>query len=167
MQNTSQEDYRAASDAFLDKWQKAAVASSKQVDYSELAKQLIIEFGQAVFGISEAIRKNVTGPIFLLIAREFFRLAEDAKEWGSDIIDNVIQGMQDELGDLRDFVDSIEVFGFSLGGVDGGTNTTTNTTEPTRRQERLFSGRGTTLDGRQLSESTGRYRADPSRRRNI
>ena len=103
-------------------------------------------------------------------------LASDAYSWGRNLIERFIDGIQsaigrlrDFLGDLRDIGDSIgigvpDLGGFGGGGGGGGGGAS--------GRPRFGAGRGAStggqqIDGRQISESTGRYRSDPGRRRGI
>lgn len=102
-------------------------------------------------------------------------LASDAYEWGKGLIQGFINGIrslisrvQNFLGDLQDVGASVGIDVPSLGGINGGGGTTGGGGGSSGRP--LFrggGGGGTTLDGRQLTESTGRYRSDPNRRRGL
>lgn len=100
-------------------------------------------------------------------------LSSDAREWGRNIIQKMIDGIRSMIGKLRDKLTDLQSIapgvnvnvpdigvGGGGGGSDGGGG--------------LFGGlsgggggSGATLDGRQLTESTGRYRSDPGRRRGL
>lgn len=102
-------------------------------------------------------------------------LAADARGWGVDLINSFTDGIEARLSGLRDFLSDLRNLGGSvgvsvpsLGGVGGGGGGGSGGGRPQfgRVGEGATSG-GTTLDGRQLSESTGRYRSDPGRRRGL
>jgi len=97
-------------------------------------------------------------------------LGTKAYQWGKDVVDQMIAGIKNALSRLRGVLNDIggtiessidiDVSDFTGGGGGGGGGG--------RPSGGLFGGGGgISLDGRQLSESTGRYRADPSRRRGI
>lgn len=98
-------------------------------------------------------------------------LASRAFEWGTNLINSFLNGIRSAigrvrsfLGDLRDIGGNIGVSVPSLGGGGGGGGA--------GRARRLPSsgtggGGDTTLDGRTLTESTGRYRSDPANRRGL
>jgi len=98
-------------------------------------------------------------------------LADKAFNWGKDIVYSMVAGIKSALSRLRGVLNDIggtiestigiDVSDFTGGGGGGGGGG--------RPSGGLFGGGGggISLDGRQLSESTGRYRADPSRRRGI
>jgi hypothetical protein len=140
-------------------------------DWSAFAIALVTMLGKAIVGNKQAIKQEIVDPLVGFIENNWRDWLDSAIQLGKDLVDKLIQGVKNKAGDLANAVENIELAaGVTVGDVAdtvGGGGGGGNTTQPTRRQERLFSGRGTTLDGRQLSESTGRYRADPSRRRNI
>lgn len=72
---------------------------------------------------------------------------EMAQRWGSDMIEHFARGATQEASSV-DIPLPVDGGSGMIRGSSGG-------------------GGGTTLDGRQLSESTGRYRADPARRRGL
>jgi len=99
-------------------------------------------------------------------------LAKKAFNWGKNVVQGIINGIKSALSKLRSTLNDIggtiestigidvSDFGGGVGGGGGGGSGPLGG---------LFGGGGggISLDGRQLSESTGRYRADPSRRRGI
>jgi hypothetical protein len=101
-------------------------------------------------------------------------LAEDAFEWGKNLIENFIRGIRAIIGRLRGFLSDLGEIGASVGidipdlgslGGGGGGGGGGSGRLP-------FRGGGTgtggaQIDGRQLTESTGRYRSDPGRRRGL
>ena len=103
-------------------------------------------------------------------------LASDAYNWGRNLIERFIDGIQsaigrlrDFLGDLRDIGDSIgigvpDLGGFGGGGGGGGGG---ESGRPRFGASGGASTGGQQIDGRQISESTGRYRSDPANRRGI
>jgi len=101
-------------------------------------------------------------------------LAEDAFEWGKNLIENFIRGIRAIIGRLRGFLSDLGEIGANVGidipdlgslggGGGGGSGGGGNGRLPFRGGNTTATG--AQIDGRQLSESTGRYRADPSRRR--
>lgn len=108
-------------------------------------------------------------------------LASDAFEWGTNIVQNIIDGikaligrLKDKLADLQNIAPSVNVQLPDIGGGGSvnGTSTTSGGGGIAGTAQRIFSGSGggggsTVLDGRQLTESTGRYRTDPNRRRGL
>ena len=121
-------------------------------------------------------------------------LASQARGWGAMVIERFINGIESMLGALRDILNDLPFIGQILdlferlsdaiaeldlggeiranmsvsgtgGGGGGGGGTGRARSAPARN---AFGGdRGVSLDGRNLTESTGRYRSDPSRRRGL
>ena len=102
-------------------------------------------------------------------------LADKAFDFGRGLIQGFINGIQSLigrvrsfLGDLRDIGSNVGISVPSLGGIGGGGGGGGGGGNVTRSP---FGGTGigrrTQLDGRTLTESTGRYRSDPSRRRGL
>lgn len=107
-------------------------------------------------------------------------LASDAYSWGVNLINrfiagikSAISGAQDFLGgvadsigiDIPDVSGSVSVGSASVGGGGGGV---ANTAASAFADRGRSGGGGTTqIDGRQIAESTGRYRSDPARRQGL
>ena len=102
-------------------------------------------------------------------------LASDAFNWGRNLIDRFIAGIRAAIDRLRDLLDGLRDIGATVGvslpdtsGVGGGGGGGGSSGRP-----RFGAGGGGAstggqqIDGRQISESTGRYRSDPGRRRGI
>ena len=103
-------------------------------------------------------------------------LASDAFNWGRNLIDRFIAGIRAAIDRLRDLLDGLRDIGATVGvslpdtsGVGGGGSGGGSSGRP-----RFGAGGGggastggQQIDGRQISESTGRYRSDPGRRRGI
>ncbi|AGM11160.1 tape measure [Halorubrum tailed virus 4] len=100
-------------------------------------------------------------------------LATDAREWGVDLIESFTDGIEARLSGLRDFLSDLRNLGGevgvsvpSLGGVGGSGGDGGGSGGGAGRAYRSTSSGGAiAIDGRNLAESTGRYRAGPSRRR--
>ena len=90
-------------------------------------------------------------------------LISDALEWGKDIIDNIIQGIKNGVGALRNILSDISggTVNIGSGGGGGGGSSMSTTYGPTTGNA---SG-ASVIDGRRLDESTGRYGKDRSTRR--
>jgi len=119
--------------------------------------------------------------VFTALAEDIVSWADDlaskAMNWGKNIIQNIIRGIQSEidrlkseLTDLSNVAPGVDINAEALGNVgvsvngDGGGGSS-GRLRPFRGAS--SAGGGTQIDGRQLSESTGRYRADPGRRRGL
>jgi hypothetical protein len=102
-------------------------------------------------------------------------LASDAKSWGKDLINGFIAGIKSVVGQLRQWLSDLRDIGGDigidipdLGGLgDGGGGGGGGGNSTGRSGGRFTSTGGTRIDGRQLTESTGRYRSDPGRRRGL
>jgi len=103
-------------------------------------------------------------------------LASDAFNWGRNLVQGFINGIQSLIGRVRSFLGdlrnigsnvgiSVPSLGGALGGGGGGGGGGGNVTRSPFGGTGI--GRRTQLDGRTLTESTGRYRSDPSRRRGL
>lgn len=103
-------------------------------------------------------------------------LADDARAWGRNLIQNFIEGIKSALGTLQEWLNELQNVGANvgvdvpdLGGVGGGGGSGRAGGMSGRPAFRA-GGTGTRasqIDGRQITESTGRYRSDPNRRRGI
>ena len=103
-------------------------------------------------------------------------LASDAFTWGRNLIDRFIDGIRAAIGRLRDFLGDLRDIGGSVGisvpdlgdiGGGGGGNGGGASSRP-RFGAATSGGSGASqIDGRQITESTGRYRSDPSNRRGL
>jgi phage-related protein len=103
-------------------------------------------------------------------------LAGDAREWGASLIERFIAGIRSAIGRLQNFLSDLRNIGANvgidvpdLGGVGGGGGGGTGAGGGPGGGPR-FRGAGTggqQIDGRQLTESTGRYRSGPSRRQGL
>lgn len=103
-------------------------------------------------------------------------LASDAFDFGRDLIQGFINGIQSLLNRLRGFLSDLRDVGGavgidvpSLGSVGGGGGGGGGGTGRARGVGGASFGGSTNivLDGRKQSEDTGRYRADPGRRRGL
>jgi len=109
-------------------------------------------------------------------------IASDAYQWGTNLIGRFIAGIREALSAAGDFLGDIEAAvgidfpsagaaGDVLGDIGGSVGTVANTAASAfagRGQSgRGGQGGGTVLDGRQLAESTGRYRSGPARRQGL
>lgn len=99
-------------------------------------------------------------------------LASDAYNWGKNLIQGFIRGISQKLSGLRNFLGDLSDIGASvgidipsLGSLSGGGSGGGSSGGVSYGSS--GGGGGTYLDGRQLTESTGRYRSGPSRRRGI
>jgi len=121
--------------------------------------------------ISDAISFIVNGfkSVTSDLAKWASNLAGDMYEWGKQAIQRFIDGLKSLIDRVRNLITDLgadirvalggDATVNNGGGGGGGTTNAMMSVGTTRG--------GTQIDGRQLSESTGRYRADPSRRRNI
>ena len=101
-------------------------------------------------------------------------LAGRAFAWGRNLIDRFIAGIRAAIGRLRDLLDGLRDIGATVGvslpdtsGVGGGSGGGGASGRPRFGAGGGASTGGQQIDGRQISESTGRYRSDPGRRRGI
>jgi phage-related protein len=101
-------------------------------------------------------------------------LGEDAFEWGKGLINGFIQGIRsvlsrvrEFLGDLRDIGGDIGVSVPSLGGFGGGGGGGGGGTPTGRPPAGGVGSMAVQIDGRRLTEDTGRYLADPPRRQGL
>ena len=103
-------------------------------------------------------------------------LASDAFTWGRNLIERFIDGIRAAIGRLRDFLSDLRDIGASvgisvpdLGGLGGGGDGNGGGASSRPRFGVATGGGsgGSQIDGRQITESTGRYRSDPSNRRGL
>ena len=102
-------------------------------------------------------------------------LASDAYDWGRSLIQRFIAGIQSAIARVRDFLGDLRSIGGRIGidvpdlgglGGGGGSSGGGGSGRP-RFGDSGGSRGGQTIDGRQITESTGRYRADSGRRRGL
>ena len=129
----------------------------------------------ALSGFASGVR-SVLGDVAGRMASWAGDLASDAFNWGRNLIERFIAGirsaidrLRDFLGDLRDIGESVGISVPDLGGIGGGGG---GGGGGASGRPRFGAGGGAStggqqIDGRQISESTGRYRSDPGRRRGI
>ena len=101
-------------------------------------------------------------------------LASDAYGWGRSLIQRFIAGIQSAIARVRDFLGDLRSIGGrigidvpDLGGLGGGGGGSGGGGSGRPRFGGSGSRGGQTIDGRQITESTGRYRADSGRRRGL
>ena len=101
-------------------------------------------------------------------------LASDAYDWGRSLIQRFIAGIQSAIARVRDFLGDLRSIGGrigidvpDLGGLGGGGGSSGGGGSARPRFGSGGSRGGQTIDGRQITESTGRYRADSGRRRGL
>ena len=121
--------------------------------------------------------RSVLGDVASRMASWAGDLASDAFNWGRNLIERFIAGirsaidrLRDFLGDLRDIGESVGISVPDLGGFGGGGGAGSGGGSSGRPRFGASGGASTggqQIDGRQISESTGRYRSDPGRRRGI
>jgi phage-related protein len=132
------------------------------------AKQLISDFVNGVVsGVSDVASglQKIAGEV----TDEFMNLVEQARQWGENLIENFIEGIKSKISELSGALDDVEseVRGTldvnigNLGGGGGGGNNQPRSVS--------LSGGGTSvfIDGRDITDETGRYREDQTARRNI
>ncbi len=99
------------------------------------------------------------------------KLADKAVAWGRNIVESMIDGIRSAISRLRAILGNIQTtiesrLDINIGG-DGGGDDGGGIGSGFLGSVFGGGGGGSQIDGRQLSESTGRYRAGPSRRRGI
>ena len=103
-------------------------------------------------------------------------LASDAFEWGRNLIDSFINGIKAAIGRLRDFLGDLRDIGASvgisvpdLGSLGGGSGGNGGGASSRPRFGAATGGGsgGSQIDGRQITESTGRYRSGSPNRRGL
>ncbi len=138
--------------------------------FTQLGSDLA-EWGSGVLGsVIEAFR-NLSGALGDWAAD----LAQDAYDWGTGLVERFIAGLKNALDAAGGFLGSVaDQLGIDLPNINQNATVTATGGGGGGRGGRggRFRGRGgsnggTTLDGRQLTESTGRYRSGPSRRRGV
>jgi len=123
--------------------------------------------------------KEILGKLAQAFADWAGGLADDAVDFGMSVIEGFVQGIKDALNNAGAFLDDVAAtVGIDLPDVDAlgtGDATLGSGVAAGSSADRAFSGfssgggtsGGQQIDGRQLTESTGRYRTDPSRRRGL
>ena len=103
-------------------------------------------------------------------------LASDAFEWGRNLIDRFIDGIRAAIGRLREFLGDLRDIGASVGisvpdlgglGGGGGGNGGGASSRPRFGAATGGGNGGSQIDGRQITESTGRYRSGSPNRRGL
>ena len=158
-----------------------AVAAAKAILIGAaiaLAAALIFNIGGARDKLGEIL--NEIWDFFVGLAGDLSEwagdLASDAFEWGRNLIDRFIDGIRAAIGRLRDFLGDLRDIGASVGidvpelgglGGGGGGNGGGASSRPRFGAATSGGSGGSQIDGRQITESTGRYRSDPSNRRGL
>jgi phage-related minor tail protein len=91
-------------------------------------------------------------------------IASDAYEWGRDLIENMIDGIQSGIGRLRDLLPDLSGVDFDIsngGGVTSG-RAAEASTFTSRSNSSVFN-----IDGRRLDERTGRFGRSSTSRRGV
>ena len=103
-------------------------------------------------------------------------LASDAFTWGRNLIDRFIDGIRAAIGRLTDFLSDLRDIGASVGisvpelgglGGGGGGNGGGASSRPRFGAATGGGSGGSQIDGRQITESTGRYRSGSPNRRGL
>ena len=103
-------------------------------------------------------------------------LASDAFTWGRNLIDRFIDGIRAAIGRLTDFLSDLRDIGASVGisvpelgglGGGGGGNGGGGSSRPRFGAATGGGSGGSQIDGRQITESTGRYRSGSPNRRGL
>ena len=103
-------------------------------------------------------------------------LASDAFEWGRNLIDRFIDGIRAAIGRLREFLGDLRDIGANVGisvpdlgglGGGGGGNGGGASSRPRFGAATGGGNGGSQIDGRQITESTGRYRSGSPNRRGL
>ena len=92
-------------------------------------------------------------------------IASDAYEWGRDLIENMIDGIQSGIDRLRDLLPDLPSVDFDIGGGGGTTSggrTSRASTFASRSNSSVFN-----IDGRRLDERTGRFGRSSTSRRGV
>ena len=158
-----------------------AVAAAKAILIGAaiaLAAALIFNIGGARDKLGE-ILSDIFG-FFVGLAGDLSEwagdLASDAFTWGRNLIDRFIDGIRAAIGRLRDFLGDLRDIGANVGisvpdlgglGGGGGGNGGGASSRPRFGAATSGGSGGQQIDGRQITESTGRYRSDPSNRRGL
>lgn len=101
-------------------------------------------------------------------------VADDARDWGANLIEKFIAGVKSALARLRRFLQDLREVGAKVGidvpdlpGFGGGGGGGGGGGANGRGGMPGTGAGGFTMDGRKMSESTGRYRSDPANRRGL
>ena len=103
-------------------------------------------------------------------------LASDAFDWGQNLIERFIDGIRAAIGRLREFLGDLRDIGASVGvsvpdlgglGGGGGGNGGRASSRPRFGAATSGGSGGSQIDGRQITESTGRYRSGSPNRRGL
>jgi len=145
-------------------------------DWSAFIGDVIEFMGKFSEGAKGAINDEIVKPLTNYIEENWDDWVDSAIQFGKDLVKNIAKGIRQNDESVINSIAGMEIAsGLTLGDIGAlsamaggpvgmtaqkGVSRLAGTTNTTNNN-------GFTLDGRQLSESTGRHRADPSRRRNI
>lgn len=164
-------DVEKATEKFIRVLKDSIFSAIKNVDWVQLLIAIAKLIGKITVGVAKAVKDEIVDPLVNTIEEKFQTAIEVAKQWGKDLIEKIIDGVQSKSGELSDAVSDIKIAGdVTIGDVagtvpgafDGGNNTSGGSAPA--------SGTGAqpaTLDGRSIEDNQGRYRAGNLNRRGI
>jgi len=163
------EDFRTAADAFLDTFRGAVFKAIQDIEWVQLAINLAKLLGKAIIGSVEAFKNNMAFPIQIVVYKAISKAWENAKEWGKELIEKLIEGIKQKASDLQQTLEGIELTaGVTIGDISGGVG------------DLLSGGRGggggltanrgnvtvkSFIDGREAARGTSATRFDETSRR--
>jgi hypothetical protein len=177
-ENISADDVEDVTSGIIDFLVVSFENTINATDWSQFILDIIDLMLKISEGVSKAIKNSIAKPLWNAIAEAFGDFVDGAKEWGEDIIDNMIEGINNKASELGDAITGINIAGdltvgdvadkaASLGGGGGGNNGGNTTVNNPMMRGASAGGGDTYLDGRKMTEENGRYRSDASLRRGI
>jgi len=176
--NLKVEDVKSAVSTYIRILKDSFSSLIGNVDWLQLLISIATLMGKIGEGVGKAIKNEIVDPLISKIGEKFGDAVSAAKQWGKDIIDEIIKGIEAKASELKSAVGGITIAGdltvadIAEGDFDIGGNSEDNesgTTNPYANGG-FIGSRGNNsgdvyLDGRRVNYNQGRYRKDALNRR--
>ena len=140
-------------------------------DWSKFAMTMLETMGKAIVGRSQAVKQEIIDPLVDYIEDNWEEWLSTAIQFGKDLVNKIIDGIEQKTPALEEELNTEIVAGITTGDLVGQVGRGAGVVQGSvKRGGEFVGGLGNgsiNLDGRDITEDTGRYRSDPSRRRGI
>ncbi len=157
--------------------------ATTEVDWFQLLIAIVKLIGTITVGVGKAVKDELVDPLLDTIVSKFNEGVDQAKQLGKDLLSKIAAGIREDAAVIGDAIADITIPGTDLsfgdvaslaggalgGGGDSGSSDDTGGTDTGQAgQTATPAGVGivatSQIDGRTLSESTGRHRRGPTAR---
>jgi hypothetical protein len=174
MNNVSQSDMDSTISTIINLMKRSLSKFIGATDWSAFLLDIIEFMGKLNKSMGKSVKNDIVDPLIDKIGDKWGSAIEGAKQWGKDIIDNIITGIENKAGELATAISTINIAGdLTVGDVadkaagfeGGGGGSLPGSGLPGGRARQNVAD--FVLDGRKMTEDTGRYRSDASLRRGL